>query len=129
MLRTLSLLAIGVCANALVGLPASAQTPADVTLTRFDCGTGQSPLDPARFNDTFAFPQLKVTLTFSCYLAKHGDEYMVWDTGFAVCANPNAPKVSLVDQLKQLNLTAGQSKYVGISHYHGDHIGQMTLVP
>jgi N-acyl homoserine lactone hydrolase len=129
MLRTLSLLALGVCANALVGLSASAQTPADVTLTRFDCGTGQSPVDPHRFNDTFALPNVKVTLTFSCYLVKHGNEYMVWDTGFAVGANPNAPKVSLVDQLKQLNLTADQMKYVGISHYHGDHIGQVASFP
>ena len=129
MLRTLSLLAIGVCANALVGVTAWAQTPPEVTLTRFDCGIGQSPIDPARFNDTFAFPELKVTITFSCYLVKHGGEYMVWDTGFAVGANPNAPKVSIIDQLKQLNLTADQMKYVGISHYHGDHIGQVSLFP
>ena len=93
MLRTASLLAIGVCANALVALTASAQTPPEVTLSRFDCGTGQSPIDPARFNDTFAFPELKVTLTFSCYLVKHGNEYLVWDTGFAVGANPNAPLI------------------------------------
>jgi glyoxylase-like metal-dependent hydrolase (beta-lactamase superfamily II) len=129
MLRNLSLLAIGVCAAASVGLSASAQTPPEVTLTRFDCGTGQSPIDPARFNDTFAFPDLKVTLTFSCYLVKHGTEYMVWDAGFAVGANPNAPKVSIVDQLKQLNLTADQMKFIGISHYHGDHIGQVGLFP
>src|SRR5882672_3254016 len=129
MLRTLSLLAIGVCANALVGVAAWAQTPPEVTLTRFDCGIGQSPIDPARFNDTFAFPELKVTITFSCYLVKHGAEYMVWDTGFAVGANPNAPKVSIVDQLKQLNLTADQMKYIGISHYHGVHIGQVGLFP
>src|SRR5262245_49491803 len=129
MLRTLSLLALGVCANALIGLTASAQTAPEVTLTRFDCGTGQTPLDPARFNDTFAFPDLKLTLTFSCYLVKHGNEYMVWDTGFAVGANPNAPKVSIIDQLKQLNLTADQMKYVGISHYHGDHIGQVASFP
>src|SRR5436190_715315 len=101
MLRTLSLLAIGVCANALVGVTAWTQTPPEVTLTRFDCGIGQSPIDPARFNDTFAFPELKVTITFSCYLVKHGGEYMVWDTGFAVGANPNAPKVSIVDRLKE----------------------------
>src|SRR5207302_9339955 len=79
--------------------------------------------------DSFAFPELKVTLTFSCYLVKHGAEYMVWDTGFAVGANPNAPKVSIVDQLKQLNLNVDQMKYVGISHYHGDHIGQVGLFP
>jgi N-acyl homoserine lactone hydrolase len=128
MKRTLALLAIGVCANALVSLPASAQTP-EVTLTRLDCGTGVAPIDPARFSDTWAFTDLKVTLTFSCYLIKHGSEYMVWDAGFAVGANPNAPKVSIVDQLAQLQLKPDQVKFIGVSHYHGDHIGQVGSFP
>ena len=46
-----------------------------------------------------------------------------------VGANPNAPKVSLVDQLAQLKLKPEQIKYVGISHYHGDHIGQVDSFP
>jgi N-acyl homoserine lactone hydrolase len=128
MKRTLALLAIGACANAFVSLSASAQTP-EVTLTRLDCGTGVAPIDPARFSDTWAYTELKVTLTFSCYLIKHGNEYMVWDAGFAVGANPNAPKVSLLDQLAQLQLKADQVKYIGISHYHGDHIGQVASFP
>ena len=53
MRRTLSLLAIGVCANALVGLSAQAQATPEVTLTRFDCGTGVAPIDPARFSENF----------------------------------------------------------------------------
>src|SRR5262249_34822436 len=40
-----------------------------------------------------------------------------------------APKTSVVDQLKQLNLTPAQIKYVGISHYHGDHTGQVDSFP
>jgi N-acyl homoserine lactone hydrolase len=130
MRRTLSLLAIGVCANALVGLSAQAQATPEVTLTRFDCGNAAAPADiGARFSDTFQYKELKLQLTFSCYLVKHGDDYMVWDTGFMVGANPNAPKVSLVDQLAQLKLKPEQIKYVGVSHYHGDHIGQVGLFP
>jgi N-acyl homoserine lactone hydrolase len=129
MQRTLSVLAIGACANALVSLSALAQAAPELTLTRLDCGTGIAPIDPARFSDTFAYPELKVTLTFSCYLIKHGDEYMVWDAGFAVGANPNAPKVSLVDQLAQLKLKPEQIKFIGVSHYHGDHIGQVGSFP
>jgi N-acyl homoserine lactone hydrolase len=121
MLRTLFLVAV-----ALAGLPAFAQTPAEVTLTRFDCGTGATPNDVARFSDTYAYPKdMKLPFTFSCYLVKHGDEYLLWDTGFAPGSNPNAPKVSLVEQLAQLKLTPEQIKYVGISHYHGDHTGQL----
>jgi glyoxylase-like metal-dependent hydrolase (beta-lactamase superfamily II) len=124
------MLAIGVCANALVGLSALAQAAPEVTLTRFDCGNAAQAADIGpRFSDTFQYKELKMALTFSCYLVKHGDDYLVWDTGFAVGANPNAPKVSLVDQLKQLKLTPDQIKYVGISHYHGDHIGQVDQFP
>ena len=40
-----------------------------------------------------------------------------------------APKVSLVDLLAQINVKPEQIKYVGISHYHGDHIGQVGSFP
>ena len=127
--RKLSLLAAGICAGALA-LPVAAQTAAEVTLTRIDCGTGAKPNDVARFSDTYAYPKdMTLPFTFSCYLVKHGNEYMVWDTGFAPGSNPNAPKVSLVDQLAQLKLTPDQIKYVGISHYHGDHTGQVASFP
>jgi len=124
MRKTLWLLTIGL----LVGLPAFAQTP-EVALTRIDCGTDAQPRDVARFSDIFAFQTLKLEFTFSCYLIKHGDEYMVWDTGFLPGANPNAPKTSLVDYLAQLKVTPDQIKYVGISHYHGDHTGQLPAFP
>ena len=126
MLRALSLFVVGVCAYVFVGLPAFAQAPAEVTLTRIDCGTGATPTDVGqRFTDTFAYKDLKLTFTFSCYLIKHGDEYMVWDTGFAPGTNPNAPKVGIVDRLTELKVTPEQVKYVGISHFHGDHTGQL----
>src|SRR5262245_31429507 len=124
MLRTPSLLAIA--AGALIGLPASAQTP-DVALWRIDCGTGAKPTVIAeRFTDTFAYKDQQLTFTFSCYLVKHGDEYMVWDTGFTPGANPNAPKVGIAERLAEVKVKAEQVKYVGISHFHGDHTGQLA---
>jgi N-acyl homoserine lactone hydrolase len=127
MLRALSLFVVAVCANVLVGLPALAQSPAAVTLTRIDCGTGATPTDVGqRFTDTYAYQDLKLTFTFSCYLIKHGDDYMVWDTGFAPGTNANAPKVGIADRLKEVNVTPAQVKYVGISHFHGDHTGQLA---
>jgi N-acyl homoserine lactone hydrolase len=43
---------------------------------------------------------------------------------------PNvAPKVSIVDQLAKLNVKPDQIKYVGISHYHADHTGQVASFP
>ena len=125
MLRATSLLAVGF--TVLIGLPAMAQAPTELTLTRIDCGTGATPVDVGqRFSDTFAYKDLKLTFTYSCYLIKHGNEYMVWDTGFTPGTSPNAPKVGIVDRLKELKVTPEQVKYVGISHFHGDHTGQLA---
>jgi N-acyl homoserine lactone hydrolase len=128
--RTLSLLIIATSANAVVSMSASAQAAPEVTLTRYECGTSAAPTDVGlRFSDTYAYNGLKVQLVFSCYLIKHGEDYLVWDTGFGMDAGAAAPKVSLVDQLAQLKLKPEQIKYVGISHYHGDHIGQVDSLP
>ncbi len=119
------------CQQSPTAPPPTAQpgTP-ELTLSRFDCGMDATPRDVSRWSDTFAFPaDLRMTFAFSCYLIKRGGEYMVWDTGFAVGSNPNAPKVSLVDQLAQLKLTPDNIKYVGISHNHGDHTGQVASFP
>jgi glyoxylase-like metal-dependent hydrolase (beta-lactamase superfamily II) len=130
MRRVLYLLAIGVCANALMTASASAQAAPEVSLTRLDCGTNGPPTDVGiRFTDTYAYNGVKVQLVFSCYLIKHGDDYMVWDSGQPMTAGPVAPKTPLVDLLGQLELKPEQIKYVGISHYHGDHIGQVASLP
>ena len=72
---------------------------------------------------------LKLQFVFSCYLIKHGDDYMLWDTGHAMTAPNVAPKVSLVDLLAKLDVKPDQIKYVGISHYHADHTGQVASFP
>src|SRR6202521_333752 len=128
--RTLSLLIIAASANAVVSLSASAQAAPEVTLTRYECGTSAAPTDVGlRFSDTYAYNGLNVQLVFSCYLIKHGDDYLVWDAGHSMSAGAVAPKVSLVDLLAQLKLKPEQIKYIGISHYHGDHIGQVGSFP
>jgi len=128
---TLNLLSLGICANALVAAPASAQTAIEVTLTRLaDCGTPQAPTEVnLRFSDTYAFDDLKVQFVFSCYLIKHGNNYMLWDTGHSMTAPNVAPKISVVDQLAKLGVKPEQIQYVGISHYHGDHTGQVASFP
>ena len=108
----------------------SAQAAPAVTLTRLQCGTNGAPTDVGgRMSDTYAFSGVKVQLTASCYLIKHGEEYMIWDTGYPVGDTPTAPKTPLVDLLAQLKDTPDQIKYVGISHYHGDHTGQASSFP
>jgi glyoxylase-like metal-dependent hydrolase (beta-lactamase superfamily II) len=113
-----------------MSVSASAQTAPDIALTRLDCGTSNAPGDVSiRFSDTYAYNGLKVQIVFSCYLIKHGDDYIVWDAGHAMSAGAVAPKVSLVDQLAQLKLTPQQIKFIAISHYHNDHVGQVGSFP
>jgi N-acyl homoserine lactone hydrolase len=129
MQRIMTLIAVGACANALAGLPASAQAP-EITLTRLDCGTPAAPTAVnQRFSDTYAYGDLKLQFIYSCYLIKHGDEYLLWDAGHAMTTPNVAPKVSLVDLLAQINVKPEQIKYVGISHYHADHTGQVGSFP
>lgn len=125
MKRTIML--AGLCAAAFAAQPALAQ---DMSLTRLDCGTSGPPIAVnERFSDTFAYGDLKLTFVFSCYLIKHGDQYLLWDTGHSMTAPNVAPKVSIVDQLAKLNLKPEQITYVGISHFHGDHMGQAASFP
>ena len=131
MQRTLCLLLIGACTNAFISLSALAQAKPEVTLTRLsDCGTPQAPTEVnLRFSDTYSYGGLKVQFVFSCYLIKHGDQYLLWDTGHSMSAPNVAPKVSVVDQLAQLGVKPEQIQYVGISHYHADHTGQVASFP
>jgi N-acyl homoserine lactone hydrolase len=108
---------------------ALAQGTPEVALTRLECGTPQAPTDVnARFSDTYAFPGVKLQFVYSCYLIKHGSDYMMWDTGQSTAAGAVAPKVGLVDWPRQ-RWRPSKSKYIGISHFHGDHIGQANALP
>jgi N-acyl homoserine lactone hydrolase len=99
-------------------------------LTRLDCGTPQAPTAVnERFSDTYSYGDLKIQFVYSCYLIKHGDDYLLWDTGHAMTTPKVAPKVSIVDQLGQLNVKPEQITFVGISHYHADHTGQVASFP
>jgi N-acyl homoserine lactone hydrolase len=121
----MTLLALSISAGSLAASSAFAQIAPEVTLTRLDCGTPM-PIDVgARFSDTFAYNGLKVMFTYSCYLIKHGNDYLLWDTGHSMSAGAVAPKLTIVDQLAQLKVKPDQVKFVGISHYHADHTGQL----
>ena len=102
---------------------------ADVALARLDCGSEPQPVSVASFSDTFAYPDLKLPLIYSCYLIRHGDRYMLWDAGNALDGAPEAPKVPLVDLLARIGIPVDAIDYVGISHHHLDHTGQAASFP
>ena len=92
MKRILIALAAGACAGVLA-FTASAQAATEVSITRLDCGTPQPPVAVnQRFSDTFAYGDMKRQFVYSCYLVKHGDEYLLWDTGHSMSAPKVAPR-------------------------------------
>ena len=139
--RHLTLLAATVCtAASLSAAHAQAQTqapaakpaaPATATsLTRLECGTPQPPTAVnQRFSDIYAYGDKKVQFVYSCYLIKHGDDYLLWDTGFAKGTPNTGPSESIPEQLAKLNVKPEQIKFVGISHFHADHTGQVNSFP
>jgi glyoxylase-like metal-dependent hydrolase (beta-lactamase superfamily II) len=116
-------------AAVLLGTAAQAAPAADVALARLDCGGPPTPVSVATFSDTMQFPDLKLQIVYSCYLVRHGDRYLLWDTGNAMDGSPTAPKSSVVAQLARIGVKPEDVEFVGISHYHGDHTGQLPAFP
>jgi N-acyl homoserine lactone hydrolase len=115
--------AIAASALALLTL-GSAPPPAEIKLWRLQCGKDQ-PLPMAMFSDTLTYEKrAPKPFTFSCYLIKHGDSYMIWDAGL-----PAEGGVAITGQLEQLGVSASQIRYIAVSHYHFDHIGQAAEFP
>jgi hypothetical protein len=114
----LSLAAAVLASMGLGAALAAAPSAPELSLTRFDCGKTTTLADVSRFSDVAAFKGLSIQLTFSCYLIKHGNDYLVWDTGNPVATGgtpaPTAPASSLVEQLAQLHLKPEQITFVGI---------------
>ena len=130
MLRTIATRTLIIFTGALLGPSAWGQSSPEITLTRLECGTGGARAVNERFSDTFAYGDRQIDFVYSCYLIKHADHYLLWDTGHPMDAAADvAPKASVVDQLAQLGVTPAQITYVGISHYHGDHTGQVGSLP
>jgi len=83
-----------------------------------------------------------IEFSSTCWLIKHGSEWLLWDTGVPE-SSLNDPKgwstlpklivyhldKSLTDQLAKIALKPGDIGRVAVSHTHGDHIGNMALFP
>jgi N-acyl homoserine lactone hydrolase len=107
---------------------------AALSLTRLDCGHADFKDMNGFFSDRpGVYPPGPGKVTDSCYLIRHGDQNMVWDTGLPAETknkpmNENGMVASidrtLADQLGQLGVKPADVNVLGISHMHGDHIGQ-----
>ena len=138
-------LAAALLAAATISPPVMAQpttpTPsvaAQLQLWRLDCGEFVIKQYGAFFSDTFQYPAGPKDIVGSCYLIRHGDRYMLWDTGltdalignsFDNAAQTISLRRSLVDQLRQIDVRPEQIELIGISHWHFDHVGQAGRFP
>ena len=135
-----STLVVGACrasdaeSNSAAITNAGAPAAAALSLTRLDCGHAEFKDKGTFFSDRpGVYPPGPGSVTDSCYLIRHGDRQMVWDTGFPA-ETKDKPMVedgmtssittTLADQLAQLGVKPGDVDVLGISHMHGDHIGQ-----
>lgn len=114
---------------------AEAAPPAvELSLARLDCGHADFKDMNGFFSDRpGVYPPGPGKVVDSCYLIRHGDQEMIWDTGLPVATlktpmqqngMTGALSVSLADQLAKGGLKPGDIDIVGISHMHGDHTGQ-----
>lgn len=111
----------------------------ELSLTRLDCGAIHvNDMDKSFGGGAKVYPPGSYELTDSCYLIRHGDKAMIWDTGFPedLIGHPFVDpgqtatlKESLLDELKAGGIKPEQINFVGISHYHGDHTGQAHAFP
>ena len=82
----------------------------------------------------------RIEFSSTCWLIKHGSEWLLWDSGVPEAAHNDPlgwstlPKLivyhldrTLTDQLAEIGLKPGDITHVAISHTHGDHIGNMGL--
>lgn len=132
MKTTIFCVCLALAAVVQTGQPARAAS-VDLEMWRLDCGSIQVN-DLNQFSDTQAYTGKTYTLTDSCYLIRHGEDYLLWDTGLPESllgakqgtTDPMAPslKATIVSQLASIGVRPEQIGRVGISHYHFDHVGQ-----
>ena len=125
--------------NQAVSADAPSTQSAALSLTRVDCGTPTIKNFDKFFSDKPGLyaPGPRV-ITDSCYVIRHGDRVLLWDTGFPAAWKGQERDLgeltvkedkTIAEQLKQLGLKPADIDIVGISHMHSDHTGQASEFP
>ena len=131
-------LMIGTIAALAAGASAQPRATASAGIVQLDCGNGTVKNFNAFFSDTNEYPAGSRVIANSCYVIRHGQNYLLWETGFpaAIKGKPNDMGAivarlnkTIPEQLAVLGLTIADIDIVGISHMHGDHVGQAADFP
>ena len=118
---------------------AAAPAAAELSLTRLDCGNIRIKNFDKFFSDKPGlYESAPRDIVGSCYLVRHGDQVLLWDTGISGDLKGKtfdagdmvlSLKRTLVEQLADLKLTPADVDIVAISHDHADHTGQAASFP
>ena len=77
----------------------------------------------------------------NCYLIRHGDDWMLWDSGFTddlaktpegIVGARNMRQLrtdTLAAQLASVGVAPSDVRFIAFSHTHGDHVGNSRLFP
>lgn len=128
-------LGLALAALTMSGAATAQDAPApDIEMWRLDCGTLVLS-DTGPFSDGHLYDGETRTMTDSCYVIRNGDRYLLWDAGLSgqLLGTSVTQWVftmsldrTIVDQLGDIGLTPENITFLGLSHYHDDHIGQAS---
>ncbi|MDQ8757720.1 N-acyl homoserine lactonase family protein [Sphingosinicella sp. LHD-64] len=137
MLKRIFGAALGSLALALTPAAAQDTSAAGPEIWRLDCGE-ILVTNLNVFSDSYLYEGRQKRLVDSCYLIRHGDRYLLWDTGLAPrmlgqTVEQGVFRMTLRErigpQLARINVRPEQINFVGISHFHFDHTGQLADFP
>src|SRR5438445_9414646 len=131
--RTGPVLIAAFCLASIVASPArAADAVTNVRLYAIDCGRIRVS-DMSAFSDTGELDGRPATVVDSCFLNRHPNGTLLWDTGLSdeLAGNGSVQsgifelsvKKGLVDQLKMIGITPSEVTYLAFSHLHFDHTG------
>lgn len=116
---------------------AQAQNVPRLQLYTLDCGRLELE-DMGIFSDTGEHAGEPGVMAVPCYLIRHGEDWLLWDTGLGdgLAALPDGKtqlggrwtvRRTIVSQLAALGLRPDDIDYVALSHLHADHSGNIGL--
>lgn len=110
---------------------ADSPAPASLRLYALDCGRADFT-DMSLFSDAGEYDGRSGTLVDPCFLIRHPQGDLLWDTGFNeqlahAAPGTGGPSVTydtpLADQLAEIGLSPDDIEIVAFSHMHFDHTG------
>lgn len=119
--------------------PVLADDSTDIRLYTMDCGH-LNFRDMSAFADTGEYDGVSGEMAVPCFLIRHPDGDLLWDSGLGDTLAENeggvvieefgvtmTVPVTLDSQLAQLELTTDDIDYLAMSHLHADHAGNANL--